>query len=108
MCTSTESPFRFVFGVPAFYGKSGKKFIGQPDDFGEKIVNEYIAKDYHQPSDEYDPSWDWSGAVRDLQIYWMMGRELADSSAWPNWRATRGSSRRCRTAGASTPGPASP
>ena len=36
--------------------------------------------------DEYDPNWDWSGAVRDLKIYYRIGRELAESEAWPNWR----------------------
>ncbi len=27
----------------------------------------------------------WRAAIRDLQIYWMIGRELASSTAWPNW-----------------------
>jgi hypothetical protein len=43
------------------------------------------ANRYHGPNDEYDPSWDWSGAIRELQIYWQLGRELATGGDWPNW-----------------------
>jgi len=42
-------------GVPGFYAKAGRDFIGQPPDFAERKVNEYIARHYHQPSDEVKP-----------------------------------------------------
>ena len=45
---------------------------------GRAAAEDYRANRYHQPSDEYDPNWDWSGAIRDLQIYYRIGRELAD------------------------------
>ena len=50
-------------GVPSYYAGAGLTFIGQPADYGEKIVNEYIAKDYHQPSDEVKPEWTFEGAA---------------------------------------------
>ena len=66
----------------------------------EAAANIYTASHYHQPSDEYSPDWDWSGAVQDLELYEMLGRELANGKQWPNWfadsefRAVRDASRK--------------
>ena len=72
-------------GVPMLYAEGGEDLVNGGTAAGRAAAEDYRRNRYHQPSDEYDPSWDWSGAVRDLQIYWLMGRELADSTAWPNW-----------------------
>jgi Zn-dependent M28 family amino/carboxypeptidase len=73
-------------GVPAFYGKSGKKFIGMPEDFGEKKVNEYIAKDYHQPSDEIKPDWTFEGAAQDTEFLLQLGLRIANEPKLPEWK----------------------
>ncbi len=73
-------------GVPAYYPKPGRKFIGQPDDFGEKKVNEYIAKDYHQVSDEVKPDWTFEGAAQDTEFLMQVGLKIADDAKWPEWR----------------------
>ncbi len=73
-------------GVPAFYSKAGKKFIGQPADYAEKKVNEYIAKDYHQPSDEVKPDWTFEGAAQDTEFLLQVGLRLAHGTQWPEWR----------------------
>ena len=31
--------------------------------------------------------WDLSGAVQDLQYYWMVGYRLAQSDRFPQWKA---------------------
>jgi len=72
-------------GVPMLYAEGGEDLVNGGTAAGRAASEDYRKNRYHQPSDEYDPAWDWSGAIRDLQIYWMMGRELADSTAWPNW-----------------------
>jgi len=46
---------------------------------------EYTAKRYHQPDDEFDPSWDFSGMVEDARLLHNVGYGLANSSDWPNW-----------------------
>jgi Zn-dependent M28 family amino/carboxypeptidase len=73
------------FGVPMLYAKSGEDLVKGGVPAGRAAAAEYRAKRYHGPNDEYDPAWDWSGAVRDLGIYYRIGRELADGTAWPNW-----------------------
>ncbi|HEX6374937.1 MAG TPA: M28 family metallopeptidase [Allosphingosinicella sp.] len=72
-------------GVPMLYAEGGEDLVNGGLAAGRAAAEDYRRNRYHQPSDEYDPAWDWSGAVRDLQIYWLMGRELADSMEWPNW-----------------------
>ncbi|HEX8527189.1 M28 family metallopeptidase, partial [Allosphingosinicella sp.] len=73
-------------GVPMLYAEGGEDLVNGGPAAGRAAAEDYRLKRYHQPSDEYDPAWDWSGAIRDLQIYYMIGRELATTTAWPNWR----------------------
>ena len=73
------------FGVPMLYAEGGEDLVNGGVTAGKAAAEDYRANRYHQPSDEYDPNWDWSGAIRDLQIYYRLARELADSSDWPNW-----------------------
>jgi Zn-dependent M28 family amino/carboxypeptidase len=72
-------------GVPMLYAKMGNDLVEGGRDAGEAFQSGYRANRYHGPNDEYDPSWNWSGAIRELQIYWQLGRELATGGAWPNW-----------------------
>ena len=74
------------FGVPMLYAEGGEDLVNGGTAAGRAAAEDYRANRYHQPSDEYDPNWDWSGAIRDLRIYYRIGRELAESEAWPNWR----------------------
>lgn len=73
-------------GVPMLYAESGEDLVNGGVAAGRRAAEDYTANRYHKPGDEYDPNWDWSGALRDLGIYYRIGRELADSTAWPNWR----------------------
>ena len=76
-------------GVPMLDGGSGSDLIAGGKAAGEAARKDYVAHRYHKPQDEYDPSWDWSGAVADLDIYYGLGRKLAeDTTLWPNWYPT--------------------
>ncbi len=74
-------------GVPAYYPKAGKQFIGQPADYGEKKVNEYIEKDYHKVSDEVKPDWTFEGAAQDTAFLLEVGLRIANGDKWPEWKA---------------------
>jgi len=52
---------------------------------GKANAEAYRINDYHQPSDEFRPEWTFTGAVRDVELMYATGRELADSGDWPNW-----------------------
>jgi Zn-dependent M28 family amino/carboxypeptidase len=75
-------------GVPMLDGGSGEDLVKGGEVAGHAATVDYIEHRYHKPQDEYDASWDWSGAVQDLTLYYRLGRELADGKAWPNWYPT--------------------
>lgn len=74
-------------GVPMLDGGSGQDLVKGGEAAGEAAAKDYNERRYHKPQDEYDPNWDWSGAVLDLKIYYQLGRDLA-GSGWPNWYPT--------------------
>jgi Zn-dependent M28 family amino/carboxypeptidase len=47
-------------GVPAFSINTAMKFVGHPPQWGKEQAEQYTAKHYHQPSDEYRPEMDFS------------------------------------------------
>nr|WP_314445380.1 M28 family metallopeptidase [uncultured Sphingomonas sp.] len=72
-------------GVPAISWRSGIDLVQGGKERGKALNDDYTAKRYHQPDDEYDASWDLTGLVQDAQLLHRVGRDLANSGAWPNW-----------------------
>ncbi|MEO8035098.1 MAG: M28 family peptidase, partial [Acidobacteriota bacterium] len=82
-------------GVPAFSVDAGFDFIGKGKDWGRKQSEDYRQNRYHQPSDQFDPKWDWSEGVQMAQLGFWLGWDAANAASMPNWvpgdefRATR-------------------
>src|SRR5437660_3708403 len=74
-------------GVPALHAARGVEIIGKPPEYGKQKRDEYLAKHYHQPSDEVDPAWDLSGAVQDVQLLFEVGYQVANGDKFPEWKA---------------------
>ncbi len=74
-------------GVPAISFESGTNLMSGGTARGEALAADYVDKRYHQPADEYSPSWDLSGMVDDAQLLHAVGRDLANSRGWPAWSA---------------------
>jgi len=72
-------------GVPAVSFGSGEDRIDGGLKAGEAAGKEYTAKHYHQPSDEWQASWPFTGMARDLQLLYTVGSQLANSDQWPGW-----------------------
>jgi Zn-dependent M28 family amino/carboxypeptidase len=72
-------------GAPVVLLGNGVDAVGRPPGAAAARLADYYDHRYHQPSDAYDPSWDWSGALQDLELDLDIGRRLADGTAWPNW-----------------------
>ena len=73
-------------GVPMLYTKAGVDSPTRGADWGKRWLDDYTANRYHKPGDEYDPGWDVSGTLEDLQLYYAVGLSLANSDRWPEWR----------------------
>ncbi|MFL6756467.1 MAG: M28 family metallopeptidase [Sphingomicrobium sp.] len=72
-------------GVPAMSFGPGQDLVNGGAERAKAWQANYTAKMYHQPADEYDPSWDFSGMVDDAQLLHAVGLRLANSCEWPNW-----------------------
>jgi len=72
-------------GVPVLYADGGFDKLDGGKKAGRIFAEEYTAKHYHQPSDEYDPNWDLGGFVDQLTITANMVKYLANSDRWPKW-----------------------
>ncbi len=70
-------------GVPALSLSEPKQFEG-PNAAALLAQQEaYTGKDYHQPSDEYSPAWDFSGAAADMQLLTALAWQVAAAPAMP-------------------------
>lgn len=74
-------------GIPVLYTSNGVDMVNGGVERGNAINAEYVANNYHKPSDEVTPDWDMSGGAEDLEALYAVGRGLADNNAWPAWRA---------------------
>ncbi len=72
-------------GIPAAYFGSGMDFVGRPEGWGKQQREAWEAKHYHQPSDELRPDWDFTGAVEDVRLFFLLGAHVARSPELPRW-----------------------
>jgi Zn-dependent M28 family amino/carboxypeptidase len=82
---SDHFPFAKL-GVPALASGGGVDYVGRPAGWGKEQMAAFTANDYHKPSDKVRPDWDMSGAVQDLQYYWMIGYRVAEADKYPQWK----------------------
>jgi hypothetical protein len=72
-------------GVPAVYLDPGMDFIDRPQGWGKAQIDHFTEVNYHQPSDEYDDSWTFDGAVVDAQLGFWTGLAVANADEMPTW-----------------------
>ena len=72
-------------GVPAAYFGRGTDYVGRPLGWGREQIEKWESTRYHQPSDEYSPDWDLSGAVEDVRLDFLLGVAVADGPDLPSW-----------------------
>jgi len=54
---------------------------------GQRWVDDYTGKCYHQACDAWSADWNLAGAVQDITLMYEIGDALARSSRWPEWKA---------------------
>jgi Zn-dependent M28 family amino/carboxypeptidase len=72
-------------GIPAMSFSGGQDLINGGVARAQAWQANYTAKMYHQPDDEYDASWDFTGIAQDAELLHGVGLHLANSCEWPNW-----------------------
>jgi len=72
-------------GIPALSFTPGQDLVTGGVARASAWETRYRAEMYHQPADEFDPSWDFTGTVQDAELLHAVGLRLANSCDWPNW-----------------------
>jgi len=73
-------------GVPALTVDAGTEVLGKPPGWGRDRQREWEAAHYHQPTDDRTAGWDFSGAVEDAQLLFLLGAKVANAPLAPSWR----------------------
>jgi Zn-dependent M28 family amino/carboxypeptidase len=72
-------------GIPAFSINTGVKFAGHPPEWGKAQRDEYTAKHYHDPSDEYSPAMDFSTDAEIAKFGFALGWQALTAKVTVNW-----------------------
>jgi Zn-dependent M28 family amino/carboxypeptidase len=72
-------------GVPAFSINTGVKFAGHPPEWGKAQHEEYTAKRYHRPSDEFTPDMDFTSDAAVAKFGFALGWQAMLAKGTVNW-----------------------
>jgi Zn-dependent M28 family amino/carboxypeptidase len=75
-------------GIPALSISSGDDYVGKPKGWSEQFFKEYNAKNYHQPSDEFDETWTYDGMVQVLDITMDIAMKVSNAEKMPRYNPT--------------------
>lgn len=70
-------------GVPAVSISDPTQYIGKDPAYAKRLRDEYNEKDYHQPSDQFKTTWDYTGAVDDMRYLAELGWRIAMQPSMP-------------------------
>lgn len=73
-------------GIPSVYIGTGIDHVEHGEEWTIAKRDKYLAEKYHKPGDEFDPSWDFTGAIEDLKLTFKVGYLLSMESRFPNWK----------------------
>jgi Zn-dependent M28 family amino/carboxypeptidase len=66
-------------GVPSIFLMTGFK------NGGEKAFRTFLAKNYHQPSDQTDLPFNWEAGAKFARLNYLIARDVADAPEPPRW-----------------------
>ncbi len=72
-------------GIPMLYAGGGTDLRDGGVAAGMALREDYTKNRYHQPSDEFDPKWDFRRPVETMDTLFDVGWRIANSDTWPNW-----------------------
>lgn len=76
-------------GIPALYAKGNYESMTRGVDYVKKRKENYVAKSYHRPSDEFSEDlFSMEGIARDAELLYNVGSKLADGNMYPKWYST--------------------
>lgn len=78
--------FPFVrAGVPALSFQGGKTFVARPVGWGKEQDDLYNERRYHQPADEYSPSFVYDGMTQQIRVALRVALAVGNAASLPDW-----------------------
>jgi Zn-dependent M28 family amino/carboxypeptidase len=74
-------------GVPGTSLESGSDFVGRPAGWGKEQQDLYVAKRYHQPSDQMQSWFNYDGAIQQLRVIVRTALLVGNAADQPKWSA---------------------
>ena len=74
-------------GIPALFIGPGIDLEEGGKEAGKKKLDEFYANYYHKAADQVYPELNMEGAVEDIKLLFNLGKRLANSADWPQWKA---------------------
>jgi Zn-dependent M28 family amino/carboxypeptidase len=72
-------------GVPALSIEPGVDFVGQPSGWGKEQAERYNRERYHQPTDEYRPTFRYEGMAQEVRVALRVALAVASAPTLPQW-----------------------
>jgi Zn-dependent M28 family amino/carboxypeptidase len=72
-------------GVPVVYLQAGIDNAARGPVWGKAQIEDYFARRFRQPSDQYAADWDVGGPVIDLMLDYRLGIRIAAGRRFPRW-----------------------
>ena len=73
-------------GVPGLYARGNCDSRARGKEWMQQKEKEWLANNYHKPTDQYDSIWDLSGVAEDAKLLFRVGLKLANESTFPGWK----------------------
>jgi Zn-dependent M28 family amino/carboxypeptidase len=73
-------------GVPSITIDGGIDDVNKGKEYGKKMQDDYTAKRYHRPADQYDATWNLDGGMEDVELIFQIGKRLAFETSFPKWK----------------------
>ena len=82
----TVPPMTSLQAIEAALLGAGVALVDGGKAAGSAWSRTYTAERYHQPADELTADWRFDGIAADAELLYALGRRLADSDLWPEWK----------------------
>ncbi|MBK6964572.1 MAG: M28 family peptidase [Bacteroidales bacterium] len=73
-------------GVPGLYARGNCDSREHGKEWMHQKEKEWLANNYHKPTDQYDVGWDLSGVEEDAKLLFRVGLKLANETTFPGWK----------------------
>lgn len=73
-------------GIPSFSVDQGELFEGHDESWGSAQFKDYVAHNYHQPSDEYRADWDFRGNAKLARFGFVLGWLASEQPKSVEWK----------------------